>query len=176
MPIRTLALIALFAASPLYAADSDSPLAQDRGKARPLLIYSKSGGEQALVDEDKAVQDPGLKQRDVVIYKVVGLSGERNGKPLETQATMALIRELNLGAGTRAKVVLVGKDGEKKLESTDPLKVEQIFSTIDQMPMAEKQAAAAAAPAAEAPADNPKANKGKATKAAAAKPPTDLED
>lgn len=174
MLIRTLALTALFAASPLYAADGDSPLAQDRGKARPLLIYSKSGSDQALVNESTAVQDPGLKQRDVVVYKVVGLAGERNGKPLETQATMALIRELNLGAGTKAKVVLVGKDGEKKLESTDPLPLDKVFSTIDQMPMAEKEAAAAAAPAEPAP-DASKA-KGKPGKAAAAKPAADLED
>lgn len=174
MSIRTLALIALFAASPLYAADSDSPLAQDRGKARPLLVYATTGGDQALIDEGHALQDPGLKQRDVVVYKVVGLSGERNGKPLETQATMALIRELNLGAGTKAKVVLVGKDGEKKLESTKPLKIEEIFATIDQMPMAEKEAAAAA-PAAQAAPEDPKA-KGKNGKAAAAKPPSDLDD
>lgn len=170
MPIRTLALIALFAASPLYAADSDSPLAQDRGKARPLLVYSKTGTDQPLVDEGKALQDPGLKQRDVVVYKVVGLAGERNGKPLDTQATMALIRELNLGAGTQAKLVLVGKDGEKKLESTTPLKLDEVFATIDQMPMAEKEAAAAAPAPAPAPVENGKA-KGKPGKA-----PADLED
>ncbi len=174
MLIRTLALTALFAASPLYAADGDSPLAQDRGKARPLLIYSKSSGDQALVNEGAAVQDPGLKQRDVVVYKVVGLSGERNGKPLDTQATMALIRELNPNAGTKTKVVLVGKDGERKLESTDPLPLEQVFSTIDQMPMAEKEAAAAAAPAEPAP-EAAKA-KGKPAKGAAAKPAPDLDD
>jgi hypothetical protein len=174
MLIRTLALTALLAASPLYAADSDSPLAQDRGKVRPLLIYAKGGGDHALVDEDKALQDPGLKQRDVVVYRVVGLSGERNGKPLETQATMALIRELNLNAGTQAKVVLVGKDGERKLESAGPIKLEEIFATIDQMPMAEKEAAAAAAPVQAAPED-PKA-KGKAGKAAPAKPPAGLDD
>jgi hypothetical protein len=174
MLIRTLALTALFAASPLYAADGDSPLAQDRGKARPLLIYSKGSNDQALVNEGTALQDPGLKQRDVVVYKVVGLSGERNGKPLDTQATMALIRELGPNAGTKTKVVLVGKDGERKLESTEPLPLDKIFSTIDQMPMAEKEAAAAAPPAEAAP-DTSK-GKGKPVKGAPAKPASDLDD
>lgn len=174
MLIRTLALTALFAASPLHAADSDSPLAQDRGKARPLLIYAKGSGDHALVDEDKAMQDPGLKQRDVVVYRLQGLSGERDGKPLDTQATMALIRELGLNAGTQAKVILVGKDGERKLESAGPLKLEEIFATIDQMPMAEKEAAAAAAPA-QPPAEAHNA-KGKPGKAAPAKAPAGLDD
>jgi len=43
----------------------------------------------------------------------------------------------------------VGKDGEKKVEKTvppDTLDLKEFFSTIDQMPMAEKEAAAAAEP------------------------------
>lgn len=34
---------------------------------------------------------------------------------MDPQSTMALIRELKLGAGVGTKVILVGKDGEKRL-------------------------------------------------------------
>ena len=56
------------------------------------------------------------------------------------------------------KVILVGKDGEKKLEKAvppDALDLKEFFSTIDQMPMAEKEAAAAPEPQPAAPAPAP---------------------
>ena len=55
---------------------------------------------------------------------------------------MALIRALKLGASAQAKVILVGKDGEKKLEHSGPIEPKDIFSTIDQMPMRERETTA----------------------------------
>jgi len=166
MLIRTLATAILFAAAgPLLAAPSDSPLAQDLGKSRPLIIVVDNAGDPALVNVTKALEDPATKadftKRNMVLYTVIKAVGERDGKYLDAQPTMALIRELKLGTSAQGRVILVGKDGEKKMEHLGPVDMKEIFATIDQMPMAEKEAVAPppAAPEAAQPAN------GKATKA-----------
>ncbi len=75
-----------------------------------------------------------------------GPQGQQKLAPPETNA---LIRALKLGAGSGTKVILVGKDGEKKVEKTvppDTLNLSEFFSAIDQMPMAEKKRAALRSP------------------------------
>lgn len=168
MSIRSLTLVTLLlAAFPLFAAESDSPLSQERGKNRALIVIAPSSVDPTLTHLKKALDEPANReafaQRNMVLYTVVNTIGERNGKGLDAQATMALIRELKLGAGNKTRIILVGKDGEKKIE-TDNIEPKEIFATIDQMPMREKEAAApapSAAPAAAAPAEKaPKAGKG----------------
>jgi hypothetical protein len=158
---RSLALATLLvAAGPTLAADSDAPLAQERGKTRPLIIIAPSSVDPALVSLKKALQEPANReafaQRNMVLYTVVNTIGERNGKTMDAQATMALIRELKLGAGVQTKVILVGKDGEKKIEKSGAVDPKEIFATIDQMPMREQEATAPApAPEPAAPTDKP---------------------
>ncbi|NWE23932.1 DUF4174 domain-containing protein, partial [Pseudomonas sp. P7548] len=94
----------------------------------------------------------------------------------------ALIRALKLGAGSGTKVILVGKDGEKKVEKTvppDTLDLKEFFSAIDQMPQAEKDLAAPAEPepAAAPPAKGAKPAKPAKPEKAGSKPaPQPLDD
>lgn len=146
MLTRSLALATLVAAAaPAFAADSDTPLAQERGKTRPLIVIAPSSADPTLVTLRKALDEPANReaftQRNMVLYTVVNTIGERNGKPMDAQTTMALIRELKLGAGVQTKVILVGKDGEKKIEKAGGVDPKEIFATIDQMPMREQEAA-----------------------------------
>lgn len=176
MFIRSLTLAALSAfAAPLFAADGDSPLAQDRGRARPLVIIAPSTVDPNLVQFRKALEEPanreGFSQRNLVLYTVINTIGQRDGKDLDPQATMALIRELKLGAGSRQLFVLVGKDGTKKLEQSEYLEPAKLFSTIDQMPGAEKDATAPAPTA--APTQEPAAKTGKPAKPSKAPQPLD---
>ncbi|MDE1167912.1 MAG: DUF4174 domain-containing protein [Pseudomonas sp.] len=181
MFIRSLTLATLFAITgTALAADSDSPLAKDRGQSRPLIVIAPSSVDPTLVGLKKALDEPAnhqaFVQRNMVLYTVVNTIGQRDGKDLNPQDTMALIRELKLGASSGTKIILVGKDGEKKLEKSGAIEPQEIFSTIDQMPMAEKEAAAAA-PAASAP--EPKASGKAAKNAKPAKPaaaPQPLDD
>jgi hypothetical protein len=53
-----------------------------------------------------------------VLYSVAQMMGKREDKNLEQQTTMALIRELQLGASKGTKV-LVGKDGERHVLKDD---------------------------------------------------------
>ncbi|MNW04518.1 hypothetical protein D3C71_2006190 [compost metagenome] len=99
--------------------------------------------------------------------------GQRDGKDLDAQTTMALIRELKLGVSGETKVILVGKDGEKKLDHLGPIETKVVFDTVDQLPAAEKEAMPPPPPVVE----TPPAKGGKGTKPAKpAKPPQPLDD
>lgn len=187
MLIRSLTLTTLLAlAGPLLAADGDSPLDIDKGRARPLIVITSSTIDPVWLGLKKSLDDPankeGLAQRNIRVYSVLNMSGQLDGKDMGQQDTMALIRSLKLGAGALPKVILVGKDGEKKLESSGDesktVDLKKIFETIDAMPMAEKEAAAAAppAPVAEPKAATQSGKPAKPGKAAPAAPPAGLDD
>ena len=190
MLIRSLTLATLMAfTGPLLAAD-DNPLKQELGKTRPLVVVELDAGNPTLATLKKQLEEAATKQsfeeRSMVFYTVkfgsIGAEGEKfakdakDNKKLTPPETNALIRALKLGAGSGTKVILIGKDGEKKLEKTVPpdnLDLKDFFGAIDQMPMAEKEAAAPAAPE-PAPAPGKNATKaGKVTKPAA---PQQLDD
>ena len=178
MLIRSLTLATLLAVvGPVLAADSDSPLAQDRGKNRPLIVIAPSSADPTLVNLKKSLDEPdnkkAVQERNIVLYTVIGLTGERDGKNLDPQPTMALIRELKMGASKDTKVVLIGRDGEQKPLLDGPIVAKTIFDTIDQLPAAEKEVAPPAPPVAE----TPPAKGAKAAKPVKpAKPPKPLDD
>ncbi|MGC6373382.1 DUF4174 domain-containing protein [Pseudomonas sp. K2I15] len=185
MLIRSLTLATLMAfTGPLLAADDLNPLKQDLGKSRPLIVFAPDSLD-TLNTLKNAIEEPANKasftQRNMVLYTVtntsIGISGKRDGKDLGPQETNALVRALKLGAGSATKVILVGKDGETKLEKTvppDTVELADLFSEIDKMPMAEKEAAAPAVPEPAAPPAGKAGTKpGKATKHAAPQPSLD---
>ncbi|MGE8144589.1 DUF4174 domain-containing protein [Pseudomonas frederiksbergensis] len=154
MLIRSLTLTTLLAfAGPLFAADSDSPLAADMGRARPLIVITSSTIDPVWLGLKKSLEDPankqGVAQRNIKVYSVLNMSGQLDGKDMGQQDTMALIRSLKLGAGALPKVILLGKDGEKKLESSGDeskaVDLKKIFDTIDTM-QPEKEIAAPTPP------------------------------
>lgn len=155
MLIRSLTLATLLAvAGPLFAADGDSPLDIDKGRARPLIVITRSTVDPVWVNLKKSLEDPankqGVAQRNIRVYSVLNMSGQLDGKDLGQQDTMALIRALKLGAGALPKVILVGKDGEKKLESSGEesksVDLKKIFETVDALPVTEQEAAPPAPP------------------------------
>lgn len=182
MFIRSLTIATLLAcAGPLIAAENDTPLAQERGRTRPLIIIAPSTVDPTLVSLKKALEEPenrkAFTERNMVLYTVINTIGQRDGKNLDAQTTMALIRELKLGASTGTKVILVGKDGDKKIDQLGPVGPKEIFSTIDQLPAEEKNYAAPAALAPETEAKPAKAEKaGKPAKGAKGAPAKALED
>jgi ABC-type sugar transport system substrate-binding protein len=177
MLIRSLTLATLLAvAGPLFAADGDSPLDMDKGRARPLIVIAPSTVDPTWVSLKKSLDEPanrkGFTDRNMVLYTVLNLMGQREGKDLGPQDTAALIRSLKLGAGAKSKVILVGKDGEKKLEESGAVELKAIFDAVDQLPASEKEATVPTPPPVEeaAPAKGVKGTKpGKPAKPA--KPP-----
>ena len=183
MLVRSLTFATLLAvASPLLA--DDAPLAVDLGKSRPLIVIAPSTADPTLRTLNEALKDPATKskfeERNLVLYSVAGMVGKRDDKNLEQQTTMALIRELSLGARKGTQVVLVGKDGEKHIiEHDGTVEPEQIFAAVDQLPASEKAIVAptVAAPAAEpAPEGKPGKHAKPAKPAKPAAPPKPLEE
>ncbi|MDH0647939.1 DUF4174 domain-containing protein [Pseudomonas sp. GD03858] len=183
MLVRSLTLATLLVvAGPLYAADSDAPLAKELGKARPLVVIAPSSADPTLRGLNKAMEDPatqaGFKERGLVLYSVANMMGKREDKNLEQQTTMALIRELKLGASKGTKVILIGKDGERHMlkddDSGEMIEPQTIFKAVDELPASEK-AITAPEPVAAAPAE-PKAKDSKAKPSKPAAPPKPLDD
>ncbi|MHC8327850.1 DUF4174 domain-containing protein [Pseudomonas sp. LB1P83] len=150
MLIRSLTLTTLLVfAGPLLAAEDGSPLDIDKGRARPLIVIAPNTANPVWVGLKNSLNDPankeGIAQRNIRVYTVLNMSGQLDGKDLGPQDTMALIRSLKLGAGALPKVILVGKDGEKKFESSGEesksVDLKKIFDTIDALPATEKEAA-----------------------------------
>lgn len=183
MLVRSMTLATLLAvAGPLFAADSDAPLAKELGKARPLVVIAPSSADPTLRGLDEALKDPAtqaaFKERKLVLFSVAQMMGKREDKNLEQQTTMALIRELKLGASKGTKVILVGMDGERHVlkddDSGDKLDPKVIFKAVDELPASEKTVSS---PEPVAAAPEPKAKDSKPSKPAKpAAPPKPLED
>ena len=144
MFIRLLILTGLLVTGLAQAVEVPSPLEQDRGKFRPLIIVARTEVDPTLTTLKQALADPanqkGFNERNMVLYTIVGITGKRDGKDLEPQSTMSLIRGLKPGMIIdKAKVILIGKDGEKKVETVGDVDLNELFKTIDALPVAEKE-------------------------------------
>ena len=184
MLVRSVILATLLATSwPLLAADSDAPLAKELGKARPLVVIAPSSADPTLRGLNKALEDPAtqaaFKERNLVVYSVANMMGKREDKNLEQQTTMALIRELKLGASKGTKVILVGKDGERHMLKDDEeggaIDPQVILKAVDELPASEKAVTAPEPVAAAVPETKAKDSK-PAKPAKPAAPPKPLED
>lgn len=142
MLARSLTLAALLViAGPLFA--DDSPLALDLGKARPLVVIAPSTADPILRGINDSLKDQatqaGFKERSLVLYSVAGMVGKREDKFLDQQATMALIRQLNLGARNGTQVLLLGKDGQQhEIPHEGSLDTAKIFAAVDALPATEQ--------------------------------------
>ncbi|MEB0204303.1 DUF4174 domain-containing protein [Pseudomonas sp. CCC3.1] len=149
MFIRLLILASVLVTSIVQAVEVPSPLEQDRGKFRPLIIVTRTEADPTLANLKTALKDPanrqGFDERNMVLYTIAGITGKREGKDLEPQSTMSLIRGLKPGMIIdKAKVILIGKDGEKKLEDEGDVDLKKLFATIDALPASEKETQAQA--------------------------------
>lgn len=183
MLVRSLTLATLLAIAGPVLAD-DAPLNQDLYKSRPLIIIAPSTADPTLRGLNEALKDPATKkafdERSLVLYSVAGMIGKRDDKNLEQQTTMALIRELSLGARNGTQVILVGKDGQKhEIKHDGSVEPQSIFDAVDALPAEEKAIVAPtvaekkqadAKPAADAKSGKP------AKPAKPAAPPKPLED
>jgi hypothetical protein len=189
MLIRSLTLTLLLAiAGPLFAADNDSPIAGDMGRARPLIVIAQSTVDPVWVGLKKSLEDPankkGVTDRNIKVYTILNMAGQLDGKDLGQQDTMALLRSLKLGAGAYPKVFLLGKDGETKLSASgDDAKsvdLKKIFDTVDALPASEKDISAPTVAETAAAAAEPAAKKGekgaKTTKPAKPSKPPEMPD
>lgn len=132
----------LLSALPLLAQASEDPLQAERWKTRPLIVLAASADDPLLARVQAALREPANREafveRDMVLYTVVGQQGRRNEQPLEAIATKRLLLALDAG-NVRPQVILVGKDGGKKIQQGADADLQAIFRTIDRMPMRQNE-------------------------------------
>jgi len=178
MLIRSMILASVLVTGIAHAVEVPNPLDQERAKARPLVIVARTERDPTLFTLKKSLEDPAKKkafdERNMVLYTIVGITGQRDGKDLEPQSTMSLIRGLKPGMIIdKAKVFLIGKDGEIKYKSEGEADLDTLFKTVDALPPAEKTLQAQAQPE---PAGTPGTPNKSGKPAKPAKPVKALED
>lgn len=135
-------LSVLLAALPVLVQAADDPLQAERWKTRPLVVLAASADDPLLTRVQAALQESANREafveRDMVLYTVIGQQGQRNGQPLDAIATKRLLLALDAG-NARPQVILVGKDGGKKVQQGADANLQAIFQTIDRMPMRQNE-------------------------------------
>ena len=122
---RILLVAPLLAALPVVPARAgDDPLARYLWRSRVVVALAPSRADPALAAQRRAFAalGAGARERDLVLVEAT--DGTPEG---------AALRERFGGEGFRS--VLVGKDGGEKLASAQPLGRDDLFPTIDAMPM-----------------------------------------
>ena len=128
--------------SPLQAGDGN-PLIAERWQGRPLIVIVPDARDETLLRLRQALTEPAIREafveREMVLYEVVAGHAVRNGEPLGSNASRALLQAVRYETGAPARVVLIGKDGGIKVDQPGPVDPQTLFTTIDRMPMRQGQ-------------------------------------
>jgi hypothetical protein len=129
----------LAGASLAGGAADDNPLADERWRARPLVIVVPAADDPLLAQVQTALLSEttraAFEEREMVLYKVVAGAGSRAERPLSASQTQALLGALGVAANGPATAFLVGKDGGVKISERGSISLDGVFAAIDQMPM-----------------------------------------
>ncbi len=122
-----------------WASEPDNPLLAERWQTRPLVVIAANAEDPTLTSITQALQEPANREafieREMVLYTVIGGIGRRNDQPLPEAATAAMLSALGVTPSGPGKVILVGKDGGKKMEQAGQVVPSELFALIDKMPM-----------------------------------------
>lgn len=107
---------------------------------RILLIFSPSDDFPAYLEQNQIFEDnqPAIKERDLVIFKVMNQKGMAPGSKALSQQEVKSLRE-HLGIEEKFVTVLIGKDGTVKRKYEKVVKMETINAIIDAMPMRQRE-------------------------------------
>ncbi len=108
---------------------------------RLLLIFSPKGEDQAftLQVEELLAKQKELQERDLLLFYIyedrVILPDETVLGSIDAQN----LRQHYMMPEKETATLLIGKDGTEKLRSRDLLTTQRLFSTIDAMPMRQRE-------------------------------------
>jgi hypothetical protein len=126
------------AALVLAAPQASAPVDAMRWEERVLLVFAPQERDAALSKQRKIVgsDGDGFRDRELRVVEVVGdsVAGARDYAPR--------LRQRYRIASDEFAAVLVGKDGTIKLRANRPIDTAQLFTTIDAMPMRQREIAA----------------------------------
>jgi hypothetical protein len=119
------------------AAPMDVDFEQFKWKNRLLLVFAPDSNHPLFesLQRDISTQKQAVDDRDLVIFKILGVGMSTMGDSELDPHTAASLRERFDISPKAFSLILVGKDGGIKLRRNDPVKLEEIFRLIDSMPM-----------------------------------------
>ena len=112
----------------------EDPLQKYRWENRILLIFADQAESDQATTQMRMFEKEknGFIERDLLFFF---LSADRKAdNPFSSQEEKQIRNRFNPGDQPFI-VVLIGKDGGKKLSTEEILTIEELFSTIDAMPM-----------------------------------------
>ncbi|OLO02710.1 MULTISPECIES: DUF4174 domain-containing protein [Salinicola] len=117
--------------------DPANPLITDKWNFRPLIVVTPDPGQPAYRHLRQQLDDTRnqFADRDMLLYTVEGDSGTRHGQPMTPYETRALLDALGVNPDQGVTTILVGKDGGKKVQLRGDVDLQEIYATIDRMPM-----------------------------------------
>jgi hypothetical protein len=133
--------MALLAAVLVFTVKEARPMDVDlepfKWKNRLLFVFAPDRSDPLFdsLQREILARKQEVEDRDLLIFEVLeNGTSQVGGSPLDPREAASLQKRFDIP--TKASVViLVGKDGGIKLMRTDPVRLEEVFSLIDSMPM-----------------------------------------
>ena len=119
---------------PMVDQSYGDPLQKYRWENRILLIFADQAESDQATTQMRMFEKEknGFVERDLLFFF---LSADRKAdNPFSSQEEKQIRKRFNPGDQPFI-VILIGKDGGKKLSTEEVLTIEELFSTIDAMPM-----------------------------------------
>jgi hypothetical protein len=113
---------------------------QFRDRNRVLVLFAPKADHPRFMEQADLIggRHSGFMERDLVRIDVVGDTAAADGVTLADGTARPIRRELN-APDDQFLVVLIGKDGTQKIRRTEPLGVDELYATIDAMPMRQRE-------------------------------------
>lgn len=108
---------------------------------RLLVIFTPDSNNTPFQEQitELATDPAGLKERDILIWQITANKSVKVGETYKAHlASAPFYREYGVSE-KEFTVLLIGKDGEVKLQRDQPIQRDTLFETIDAMPMRQRE-------------------------------------
>ena len=126
--------------------DQDCPgkdvhLDQFQWENRILVIFVSQSDSEIYQAQMEIFSEhmEGLKERDLITFSLFDEECSRLGGDIITNSSAESIRDRISPADSAYSIYLIGKDGGIKLKKEELLEIDELFSTIDRMPMRQRE-------------------------------------
>ena len=108
-------------------------------KNRLLFLFTPSAENEQYKKQLEALnkQEPGLRDRDLIVFRVVGDKALQGTTPLAAGSADNLREKLEVD--DTFTLILMGKDGGVKRREEKNVAVDELFAQIDSMPMRQRE-------------------------------------
>jgi hypothetical protein len=110
-------------------------------KERVVLFFSQNEENIAAKAQLSIFEsdEQGMKERNLVVYQIYGTTGKNPQKTYLSAIEIAALHQYYQPQLDGFTVILVGKDGGEKLRKNSILALQDLFDTIDAMPMRQSE-------------------------------------